>query len=299
MKKHFKAATNDNTRGASYHRFVLNHAIAKKSKSGAECTPSANYRKSVSPSLVYRPLTLEKRHHVGFKVTYCGKGNRSANFDKRRLSIILIPDENYVRSYRPIAGAIARQTRAEVICCAYQKLETNVLNEELITTLVERIRYERSKLRSIAILSENDNLFEIFKQRLCGRVDYSVNGVEINTPTDELVPRQLELEEAPLSSPEKPSPVLPRRKRIEFVQISREDSIDDSSRGIFKRVLSSLASSFGNLFRGKTSSVEKSQDCTSDSLSNFHFLNKTFIINRNMNLSNSAHCDLIAKLMAS
>jgi len=295
MTKHSQASKK--SQGSGHHRFILSHMISKKPEAIGNPSPTKNYKKSVSPSLVYRPLTLEKRQYVGFKVTYCGKGNRSVNFDRRKLSVILIPDVNYIRSYRPIAGAIARQTRAEVICCAYQRIETRALNEDLITRLVERVRFERSKLRSIDILSENDRLFDIFKQRLTVVSDAPTDGVVITTPTEEL-PSQIELEEAPLSSPDKPflrsSNHGPRRKKkVQFVQISRESS-ENTSPGLFKRMLSSIA----NLFRSQ-SPGESTQDTITNSSSNFDFIDRTFIINRNMNLSNSAHCDLIAKLMIS
>jgi hypothetical protein len=295
MTKHSQASKK--SKGSGHHRFILSHMISKKPEAIGNPSPTKNYKKSVSPSLVYRPLTLEKRQYVGFKVTYCGKGNRSVNFDRRKLSVILIPDVNYIRSYRPIAGAIARQTRAEVICCAYQRIETRALNEDLMTRLVQRIRFERSKLRSIDILSENDRLFDIFKQRLTVVSDAPTDGVVITTPTEEL-PSQIELEEAPLSSPDKPflrnSNHGPRRKKkVQFVQISRESS-ENPSPGLFKRMLSSIA----NLFRSQ-SPGESPQDTATNSSSNFDFIDRTFIINRNMNLSNSAHCDLIAKLMIS
>ena len=301
MTKHAHSLSKSQSTPSRHHRFILNHLIHKKTDAVLNVSPTKNYRKSVSPSLVYRPLTMDRRQHVGFKVTYCGKGNRAVNFDKRKLSIVLIPDVNYLRSYRPIAGAIARQTRAEVICCAYQKLETRELNEDLLTRLSERIRFERSKLRNVDILSENDRLFDVFKQRLTKLADSLTNGVDITTPTEEQ-PTHLVLEEAPLSSPDKPANIpgchRARKKRIQFVQISRE-SLDTSSPSIFKRVFSSITSKFNDLFRAKSAQEQVEHSRVVTSSSNFDFVERTFIINRNMNLSNNAHCDLIAKLMMS
>jgi hypothetical protein len=302
MTKKLKLGKEMATEGREPRLHIVRNLIEKGNKKSHTDVPRTNYKKSVSPSLVYRPLTLEKRQYVGFKVTYCGKGKRAANFDRRKLSVILIPDINYIRSYRPIAGAVARQTRAEVICCAYQKIETSELNAELVDSLVERMRFQRSKLRSIQILSENERLFEILKQRL--NSPPSNNGVEITTPTEE-ISSQIELEEAPLSSPDlkpnDPSFSRTRQRRIKFVQISREQTEPpNKSAGIFKRVLSSIKTTLGELFSSNHSSNSTFEDDSiSESNPSFHFSHENFLINRNMNLSNTAHCDLIAKLMMS
>jgi len=258
-----------------------------------------DFKKSVSPSLVYRALKIDRNHYVGFKVTYSGKGNKSGNFDKRTLSIILIPDVNFVRSYRPFAGAIARATRAEVICCAYQRLESREFDEKLIESIVMRVGQSKSKLRKINMISENPRILETVKTRMHASMNPAI---AITTPTELL------LEEAPLSSPDmhhhsKASGEL-KKKKVTFFKISRK-ATETKNRGIVKRMFSSVVSGLGKLF-GTGSSVGISvAEAGTDSGESpvmvdeniFECINKNFEINHNINLINPNHCDLVANMM--
>lgn len=122
---------------------------------------ASNYKKSVSPSLVYRPMKLAGSSHVGFSAVYSGKGRKdSGEVSSSVLSLVLISDAKFLNAYRPLAGAIARDSKAEVLCCAVSE------DDRLVDSLVERLRFGKSKIATLNVVSENSSVLDLVKERL-------------------------------------------------------------------------------------------------------------------------------------
>ena len=269
MTKHFTG-----TRGT--FKFVKNQGIQKIHRSPSYSKGSVrDYKKSVSSSLVYRSVKVEGSQYVGFKVTYSGKGNKHGNFNKTVLSIVLIPDINYIRSYRPLAGAVARKTKAEVVCCAFSQIESGVMNDSLIESLVSRVKHRKSKLQTINVISERSDVLELVKERL--------------SKSEPLV-EVYELEDAPLSSPERVevSEKGKMKKRVKLIKIARDEKV---STGLVSRFLGSVVRGITSIFRSGDK-AKKVMD-----FGNIDIAETNFTINKDINLINNSHCDMIANLM--
>ena len=238
---------------------------------------SRDYKKSVSTSLVFRPLKFERDGYIGFKVTYSGKGSK-ANIDRRRLAVILIPDVNFNKSYRQIAGALARATQGEVLVCAYNKVTKHGLNEQMIQTILDRVRFEKSKIKSALFVSEDEKILDLFKQRLA---EEDLHG---------------NLREEAFVDAESGSPLSNRvevvvksfiqKRTVKLVKISLEK---DKPGGLLAKVVGSLMKGIGRLLGSNKQVVERVE------LSNFLTLQKShYLVDSRLNMRNPSHCDLIA-----
>lgn len=268
----------------------LHNSAQKRRYSGS----GRDYKKSVSNSLVYRSLKLDNDGYIGFKVTYSGKGTK-VNYDRSRLSIVLIPDIHFIRAYRPFAGAIARETKGEVIVCTYSK--QSGYNERLVSLIVNRTGYVKSKLRRVNIISENEGILELFKQRLA----------EIDRLSDRLVPvssnqADESFEDAPSSPNEEPAKVtvdskevkLKKRRTVELIRIRRREEKQAGS-GSFSNLVKSVISRLGSLFVSSSPGEDRKGADISKSV--FEVKETKFKVNEKLHLSNASHCDIIAKEM--
>ena len=267
-----------------------NHNQTRKRRSSGS---HRDYKKSVSNSLVYRSVKIDNDGYIGFKVTYSGKGT-GGNYDRSHLSIVLIPDIHFIRAYRPLAGAIARETKGEVIVCTYSTQAG--YNERLVSVIVNRTRYVKSKLRKVNIVSENEGVLELFKKRLA----------EIDELTEKVCADDsaAAFEDAASS----PNAVVPakvttrekegkkRRSRIvQLIRIRRREDKKETGGGSFSSLVRSLVKRVGSFF-----SASGSSEGTIDlSRSVFEVIEKRFKVNEKLNLSNANHCDIIAKEMLS
>ena len=267
-----------------------------KTDKKATSSSRRDYKKSISTSLVYRSLKVGNAGYVGFKVTYSGKGGHG-NYDRSRLSIILIPDISVVRGYRPIAGAIARATRGEVITCSYTGCGGQ--NDRLIDLIINRSKYMKSKLRWIDVISQNDEILETFKQRLSmvDKLSAAMDAVHIETPEGEKV--DLSFQDAPASPLAVPLHVnvkanVVKKRRVQLIKIStkREKSAVDG-KGLVSRVMSRVFGKLGRIFSGSPEPQQK-QELTE---SVFAIHEKAYKVDEKLSFTNPHHCDLIAKDM--
>ena len=277
-------------------RYTISHNVGtpikpNKNLGGSKFKPSRKYKKSVSKSLVYRSLKVDKDGYVGFKVTFSGKGGR-ANYDRTRVSLILIPEISLVRSYRPIAGAIARATKGEVYTCCYNI--SGSPNDQLIESIVNRVRYVKSKLRRIDVISQSSEMLHLFRDRL-SLFDESTEKVAetlIDTPDgDESNPMAAELLHLPVPS------TIRRKRRIFLIRIGGREKRGDCNKSnsissIFRSVVSKIGSFLFDLSAKKNSDpMPRAQS------SPFDFYEKHFFANENLSFENPFHCDIIAKDM--
>jgi hypothetical protein len=219
------------------------------------------YKKSVSASLVYRPMKLEGSQHVGFSVLYSGKGRRdNADVDKNVLSLVLISDPKFLSAYRPLAGAIARESHAEVLCCAISDISEGVLNDRLIDSLTERMTYRKSKIRSLNVISENQGILDLVHTRLG---DY----------TGGSSPKKVEVSIKGTSVP---------RRSINLIQLTREPANHT--------VLSRIANFFG--WSKKNEKID-----TVQSMGPFVFNTRKVRIDENLKLVHPTHCEMVSKLI--
>jgi hypothetical protein len=251
-----------------------------------------DYKKSVSNSLVYRSLKIDNDGYIGFKVTYSGKGTK-VNYDRSKLSIILIPDIHFIRAYRPLAGAIARETKGEVIVCTYSTQAG--YNERLVSVIVNRSRYVKSKLRAINIVSENEGILSLFKNRL----------QEIDQLSEKLVrsiDTRVDLEDSFEDAPSSPSAVprkvtvvnsKSKKRHIQLIRIRRREEKETGSS--FSRIVKSVMSRLVSGLSVFTSSGDK--PCPDVPRGVFEVTEKKFKVNEKLSLSNAIHCDIIAREM--
>lgn len=268
-----------------------NHKSTRKRRSSGS---HRDYRKSVSNSLVYRSVKIDNDGYIGFKVTYSGKGT-GGNYDRSHLSIVLIPDIHFIRAYRPLAGAIARETKGEVIVCTYSAQAG--YNERLVSVIVNRTRYVKSKLRKVNIVSENEGVLELFKKRLA-EIDELTEKVPMNSVDDSAAA----FEDAASSPNAIPVKVTTREKEgkkrrssrvVQLIRIRRREDKKEGA-GSFSSLVRSLVKRVGSFFSNSRS--EKTVDL---SRSVFEVIEKRFKVNEKLNLSNANHCDIIAKEMLS
>ena len=278
-------------------KHTISHRSAGKKKGKAEGLVRKRehlYKKSVSSSLVYRSLKVDKDGYIGFKVTYSGKG-RKGNYDLSRLSIILIPEISVVRSYRPIAGAIARATKGEVYTCCYTQFGQR--NESVMSCILERVTHLKSKVRRIDVISQSSEVLEVFRERLsrmnhmCDARAEGANSIE--TPDQETISVQVSDH---TSAPKSVTRAYSSKPRV--VHLIKINSRAGTKRNenmlssVFKTLLSKLVTIFG-----KGEEVDDLNKGSNDETSLFKILDQSYCINEKLNFSNPFHCDIIAKDM--
>jgi hypothetical protein len=283
------------------HSINGNHAISKKHQIRTGKKPDSatrrDYKKSISASLVYRSLKVDNDEYVGFKVTYSGKGGRG-NYDRSRLSIILIPDISVVRGYRPIAGAVARATRGEVITCSYSAHGGH--NDRLIDLIINRSKYVKSKLRWVDIISQNDEILEEFRRRLLAvdKLSDALDAVQIETPEGDH--HEESLQDAPASPVNVPMKVnvkhhSKKTRRVQLIKIStRKDAQKGETKGLVSRMVSSVMSKLEKIFASPPEPREKNQFSVSGV---FSISEKAYRVDDKLNFANPHHCDLMARDM--
>ena len=276
-----------------------------KNKPDGERTLRARkiYKKSVSKSLVYRSLKVDRDGYVGFKVTYSGKGGKG-NYNRGRVSMILIPEISLIRNYRAIAGAMARATRGEVYTCSYTAVDG--YNNKIISLILGRASYRKSKIREIDIVSQSSEILNLLKDRLSGidalveNVDFSQAPIETPVPSDASGET---LEEAPPSSPdvtplyvsvdEKPSSTSNVKRRVNLIKVSGSRSASERKSGFLSQFIGAVLGKMGGLFRSSPGRVS-SEDHTK---SIFEIRENTYVIDKKLSFDNPFHCDIMAKGM--
>lgn len=273
------------------------HASRRRISSGSK----RDYKKSVSNSLVYRSLKFDKDSYVGFKVTYSGKG-RLGNYDRTKVSVILIPDSSSSRGYRPIAGALARATKGEVLVCAYSS--RGGYNEKLISMIVSRMKFAKSKIRSVSLISENRDVLAVFKEKLL-QVDRLVESLDGNDQTAPIsTPDNLDdsFQDAPTSPQAVPSHVAlhvgkrmtDRKRKVQLITMTRKGQpvADGPAGGVITRIVKSIFGRLGGIFKSNGGSPTES---TSSSV--FSIRESAYRVSDKLAFSNVNHCDLIASGM--
>lgn len=256
-----------------------------------------SYKKSVSHSLVYRSLKLDNDSYVGFKVTFSGKG-RKGNYDRSRLSIILIPEISLVRSYRPIAGALARATKGEVYTCCYTPFGSR--DDCVMSSIIDRLCYSRSKLRRIDVISQSSQVLSLFKERL-SEVDNLFDRPESKTDSTETPDNDLELYQAQKSDDQVAMGDITRRtSHRRVVHLIKIDGRSSSSASSGKRnpnplasVFKSIVAKIGNMFARREKEEKPDQEETESPV--FTIIDLSYRISEKHNFANPFHCDLIAK----
>ena len=293
--------TNGNNLYLHHHAIQKKHHVHAEQRRRLSSGSKRDYKKSVSTSLVYRSLKFDKDGYVGFKVTYSGKGVQG-NYNKSNISVILVPDLNFIRAYRPIAGAIARATKGEVLACSYSS--RGGINEMLISLIIERMKFVRSKLRSVNLISENQDILELFRSKL-NEVDRLVDSssksenVPLETPEGESVDDSFQ--DAP-SSPQaiprkitvstKQHPHQTKKRRVQLIRISRRGDKKDASghqTGVLSRLVKSVFGKLGSIFTRSSTMEAKMPESKF-----FQIDDKFYKINDKLNFGNASHCDLIA-----
>ncbi len=221
---------------------------------------------------------------MGFKVTFSGKGGRG-NHDRSRISLILIPEISLVRSYRPIAGAIARATKSEVFTCCYTLSGSQ--NEKLVESVINRIKFTKSKLRKVDVISQSSEILKLFKERLSQvdglSDDFHLTGTCIETPDGEL-PLQVS------TIQNKKSTLGKNKRQIFLIRIGGRQKKSNTISSIFKSVISKLGSIFA-----RNEVDDKSASTTSQESSPFEIFERQFHANEKLSFENPYHCDIIAK----
>ena len=227
------------------------------------------YKKSVSTSLVFRSLKFDDDGYIGFKVTYSGKGG---SFKRNKMTVILIPDVNYHKSYRPIAGALARATKGEVMVCAYNKIGRAGLNEQMIQTILDRVRL--GKMKSALFVSENEKILDHFKQKILPKrsSDAAFLDAESGSP---IIPNKVVVSEK-----------FSKKKSVKLVKISLQNEV---STGIVSKVVGIV----GKLFGRTSGPIAKEDELEVSGL--YTFQKTHYHVDTRWNMRNNAHCDLIAK----
>lgn len=249
--------------------------IAKKQASATISKKPLAYKKSVSTSLVFRPLKFDQDGYIGFKVTYSGKGGKGNVSNK--FTIILIPDVNFNKSYRPIAGALARATRGEVLVCAYNKVTRPGLNEQMIQTIVDRIgKVGKGKVKSTVLMSENERILDLFKERMTTVLP----GAEAEFVDVHSSPKKISVETTKLGSPKK------RRRNVKLIRISLDKPVNV---GIVSRMMGAVK----RLFVKPEETLDPNTNIVENS-GRFQFCKTVYSVDGRLNLRNANHCDLIA-----
>jgi hypothetical protein len=273
----------------SVHRRTLMHAMVNTRSQHSHhksCSiPESRdiYKKSVANSLVYRSLKMEREGYVGFKVTFSGKGGKHIT-DRSRRSVILIPDIALARSYRPIAGAIARSTRGEVFTCGYSSAGTCDYN--LISVFAQRVSNPRSKIRRIDVISQNHEILKVFKDRLSA----------VSATSTDLHPVYPSVELCDTGTVQVTSGTNRsyHERHVNLIRLDATPSLQSKSHpklkmaSIFKSVIAKLSSIFGN--------PNKNQRIKPESESSiFRFSEWSYSINEHLSFDNPFHCDIIAQ----
>jgi hypothetical protein len=262
-------------------RHTISHTTAGQLKFRQKVTPSVfkpfkKYKKSVSNSLVYRSLKVDKDGYVGFKVTFSGKGCRG-NHDKSRISLIMIPEISLVRSYRPIAGAIARATKSEVYTCCYTLSGSH--NEKLVESIINRVKQSKSKLRRVDIISQSSEILHLLKERLSEASDKSqdVADTSIETPDGE----------SPLHvcTVENKQSV----KQIFLIKIDGRQKKSNTISSIFRSVMTKLGSIFARSDADVASKVTRNEKLP------LEVYERLYRVNEKLSFESPFHCDIIAK----
>ena len=246
-----------------------------------------SYRKSVSKSLVYKSLKIDGDGYAGFKVTYSGKG-RPGNYNKSRVSVILIPELSLIRGYRPIAGAIARVTKGEVYTCSYSDREG--VNDRIISLIIDRSSYIKSKIRQVDIISQNAEILRLIKERLTGidkLSDSHCGRLSIETP--DLV------DSGATNCPEIDTHKPYRRRNVTLIKVNGKDTSSEPRKsGFIASVLGTVVSKIGRMFKSPEKSVAEPQE-KADSI--FEVQERSYNFDKKLKFDDHFHCDIIAKGM--
>lgn len=267
--------------------------------------PSKIYKKSVSKSLVYRSLKIDRDGYVGFKVTYSGKGGKG-NYNRCRVSIILIPEISLIRNYRAIAGAIARATHGEVYTCSYSAIDG--LNSRIISLILDRASYRKSKIKEIDIVSQSSEILNLLRDRLSLIDAFSetvgCSQLPIETPALSESSGDI-LEDAPASSPDeiplyesvdkKPSLTRIVRRRVNLIKVTGSRSVPDKNPGLFTKLIGAVLGKMGGLFRPSPERVGG----VDQTKSVFEIQESIYVIDKKLSFDNPFHCDIMAKGMLS
>jgi hypothetical protein len=245
------------------------------------------YRKSVSKSLVYKSLKIDGDGYAGFKVTFSGKG-RPGNYNKSRVSVILIPELSLIRGYRPIAGAIARVTKGEVYTCSYSDREG--VNDRIISLVIDRSSYIKSKIRQVDIISQNAEILRLIKERLAAidrLSDSHCDRLSIETP--DLVDSVSNIN--PKNETHRPH----RRRNVTLIKVNGKDTASEPRKsGFIASVLGTVVSKIGRMFKSPEKSLPETHE-TADSI--FDIQEKSYNFDKKLKFDDHFHCDIIAKGM--